>query len=789
MWWNILKKDFKRNKVTNIILIIFIILATTFMASSISNLKVISHSMANYFEKAGLPDLNIISYYNVSDEKMIYDFLDSNEYVEDWKKDELLILSKENFTNEKGEVIENEYLNIVMPININNSKLFNEKNKEITKVADGEIYLTNKIMGKNDIKVGDNISINLGSYHKSFKVIGNIKDAFYDYYFKESRIFISEKDYKDISMLNKLSRGSIYSVKSSQVDKLKQEFDAIGAKVYYVVDKNGVENTYIIDRALLLVIMGVSIVLILISFTIFYFIINFTINEEYREIGIMKAIGIQESKIRCIYTVKYLAIAILGGMGGLILSFPFENIILENVQRNNVILIDRISFTLNLLVVIGVIVLIVIFAYLSTKKVSRCTPLDAIRRGDTGDRYQNKTLFTLSKSYIKVTWFLALNDISSGLKRYIPLTLIFTLGIIMMIAPINALNTLSNPGVVTLLGLAESDLYLYDKDELPKIIENKSQQNIEAERKFIEDKINDEGIVGKVWIDAYSHYTISFKDKLYNTIVYHGIGNKTDSYNYLDGQSPKYSDEVAITSVTAEKLGAKIGDTIKVKVNEKNKEYLVTAFFQTIEYPGDGIRFSEKEQLEYHSAGVLPTFQISYKDKVGLEEQESRKDKIQSLFPNLKVYTTEEIVPVFIGDFFGRSEDVKQVILLVILSINILVIILSMTTFIVKEKDDIAIMKSIGFDNKAIISWQTLRIGIILVISIILGVTVSTPIAKLTIGKAFNLLGLSQVEFRINPIEVYLIYPSIVFIVTILVGFITALQVKNISSKETNSIE
>lgn len=46
------------------------------------------------------------------------------------------------------------------------------------------------------------------------------------------------------------------------------------------------------------------------------FVITFSIREEFREIGVMKAIGIRNAKIRRLYIVKYLAMAIVGGTVG-----------------------------------------------------------------------------------------------------------------------------------------------------------------------------------------------------------------------------------------------------------------------------------------------------------------------------------------------------------------------------------------------------------------------------------------------------------------------------------------
>ena len=57
--------------------------------------------------------------------------------------------------------------------------------------------------------------------------------------------------------------------------------------------------------------------------------ITFTVTEEYREIGVMKAIGITDFKIRSLYLVKYLMLAVVGAAIGFLASIPFGNMLLQ----------------------------------------------------------------------------------------------------------------------------------------------------------------------------------------------------------------------------------------------------------------------------------------------------------------------------------------------------------------------------------------------------------------------------------------------------------------------------
>ena len=56
MYLNILKKDLRRKKTMNVILLIFIMLAATFIAGSANNLITVSSAVDNFLEKAGIPD-------------------------------------------------------------------------------------------------------------------------------------------------------------------------------------------------------------------------------------------------------------------------------------------------------------------------------------------------------------------------------------------------------------------------------------------------------------------------------------------------------------------------------------------------------------------------------------------------------------------------------------------------------------------------------------------------------------------------------------------------------------
>lgn len=54
MYFSILKKDLKRKKTMNIIMLVFVILSSMFVSSSVNNIVTVTTALDNYFDMAGM---------------------------------------------------------------------------------------------------------------------------------------------------------------------------------------------------------------------------------------------------------------------------------------------------------------------------------------------------------------------------------------------------------------------------------------------------------------------------------------------------------------------------------------------------------------------------------------------------------------------------------------------------------------------------------------------------------------------------------------------------------------
>ena len=73
--------------------------------------------------------------------------------------------------------------------------------------------------------------------------------------------------------------------------------------------------------------------------------------------------------------------------------------------------------------------------------------------------------------------------------------------------------------------------------------------------------------------------------------------------------------------------------------------------------------------------------------------------------------------------------------------------------------------------------------------AVIIAVILTEPFSQLAVGGIFKAMGSKYIIFDVNILETYIIYPLIVFAVTILAVFISAQGIRGISTQEVNNIE
>lgn len=785
MFFNILKKDLKRKKTMNVILLVFIILCTTFLASSANNMFT-TLSALDYFEEK----TNGADYYLFSFEKEnIENWINSCDQVVNYEFSEFLMLEPNQIELQSKEKFSSGGTTSLAQLGKTYNIVLDKNNEPLKEIKPGEIALANDTAKSNNLKIGDSVTVKIGNKTKTFQLTNIVKDmAFGTSYMGISKIIVSTDDYNYFVDADNSVFGNAFLIETSNVEKLEKDLKKHDFALFADFSSNTVRFCYVMDMMIASILMIVSICLILIALVVLRFTIGFTIQEDFREIGIMKAIGMRNKGIKGLYVVKYFAISVVGTLVGVIFSVPFGNLLMKNIQDNVAMESSGGNLWINLLCGVLTVLLVVGFCYLSASKVNKFTAIQAIRNGSSGERFKHKSPIKLHKRKNMVTiLYMALNDIFSSLKSFSVLIVTFILGTLMVIIPTNSANTLTGDDCLTLFGMTQSDVYISNN----KTNDYLSKDNDDVIRKDMNDLENlyRENGVDIDLVIQYMYRAKAYTNNIEDSVIVmgmQGIDVDESEFSYIAGVAPKLENEIAMTERAMEKLGVCIGDNVHLRCGPQTKSYIITASYQTMMNMGDTMRFSSAAEIDYKNVdGFLP-FEGRLKDRNNIDSQ---IEKLRELSPQCTVRNRSEYLSVYLSSIVDSINSVKWMIIIVILLINCLITILMTKTLMTKDIGEIALLKNIGFTDYSIKLWQALRVIIILAVSIFVGVLLSHPLNSVVVKLTFGMMGAKNYEMNIVPLEIYLLYPLVLFVGTALTVLYSVNAVNKINLREVNNME
>ena len=104
MFWRILKKDLKRKKTMNVILLLFVILCAMFASAAVNNIIAVTGGIEHYFEAANVPDVTVQM---LAEESTAEERIRALPSVKEVKAEQwLIVLSSKSFEH-NGKKLEN----------------------------------------------------------------------------------------------------------------------------------------------------------------------------------------------------------------------------------------------------------------------------------------------------------------------------------------------------------------------------------------------------------------------------------------------------------------------------------------------------------------------------------------------------------------------------------------------------------------------------------------------------------------------------------------------------------
>jgi putative ABC transport system permease protein len=485
---------------------------------------------------------------------------------------------------------------------------------------------------------------------------------------------------------------------------------------------------------------------------------------------VLKAIGFRDFAIKRLYLTKYLGLSIIGGIVGFIIGIQLSELMSIKLSQYIIRPDGVMGILISMISVMAMILVTLLFCLLCMHKINKASAIDAIRQGHTGERFEASRKIHLHHSkYLSPALFLAFSDVINKLKSYSVLIVTFIISVAIIITPINLMNTIVTPKFINYLGVIEADFYT--KSE----VANKPVTEIRKELSKLNQEMHNTNFKITLTVD-YSFNAKYISDNGKDNIRISGMKSEpATTFHYLEGEAPKLTNEIAITSIMSQKYDKHIGDYITFEIDNKKDRFLITGLVQTITNEGNMIRvgdaYSPVNATSYLFAG-----------KINVPEPEKAQvlEALQQQLPELDLKSATDLLGEITGGFMGQLKSIIYLLTASVCLITFFITSLFVRLLIAKEVRSIAVMKSLGFKNGVIQRWQVLRISILLLGSIIIGVFTANVLGEWVIGFVFQMFGVTKMSFNIVPQQVYLLFPLLILLVVLLAVYSSCGQIKKV---------
>ncbi|WP_301246609.1 ABC transporter permease [Paenibacillus vandeheii] len=760
-----------RKKGINIALFVFILLAALLMSSGTRMIMELTSSIHYLFTESKTPHV-VQMHAGELDETKVNEWAQANEMVEKHQIVEMINIDGSHlFFGAEAE--KNSIMDIDFVVQNQNFDFLLNLDSEIVQVNDGEIAVPVYYFQQKKLKIGDSINIKDNSFTRTYKIVDFVRDAQMNPSIIHSKRFVisqgefqslkqntGETEYliefrlKDPQMINDFTQ-------AYQNTNLPNAGPVVNYSLFQLLNA-------LTDGVVAAVVILVSLILIVIAVLSIRFTMLATIEEDYREISIMKAIGISERDIKKLYLSKYVVMAGLGSIIGYFTSLLVNRLLMSNMMLYiGTAPKTWLHYVITLFAAVIIFAIVVFFCNRVLRRFNHISAVEALRSGSLGETRMSPNRLSLSKNrWLSVPVFLGLKDIIQRLNMFRLLLFVFIISSFIMIVPVNFLNTLQAPSFISYMGVGQSDIR----------IDLRHSEDIEQRYSELIEYIQKDTNVLK-----YSAFVTSQFKVLNSEGGYDHLSVETGDFNvfplsYVKGVAPKNENEIALSDANSNEMKKKTGDTLILLVNGKEKTMTVSGIYQDVTNGGK----TAKARLPYNQDRVLwYVLSLDLKD-----DGSTISDKIAEYaqtFAPAKVTDLQGYLYQTLGGTIHQLKLVTVLALVVALLVTILITSLFLKMLVAKDSGDIAILKSLGFPISSIQFKYVAMSLIVLGVGVLIGTVLSNTAGQLMISLIMAYFGASHIVFVIDPLKSYVLCPLLLAATIICTAIISIQSIKESS--------
>ncbi len=761
--------DLIKNKGVNVALLIILIMSAFLMATGAMVMERSVGAVNALLDEAKPPHF-LQMHKGDYDREALDKFANDHPEIESWLIEEMLgfdggsIAWSQPSSGESGDFSSSLIDNLFVTQNDDFDFLI-DGSGAIPHPSTGKVFVPVGYQQRFALQIGDKVTIRTDFGNQAFTVGGFVRDSqMASSLSSATRFLVSDTDFQNLAEAGGGDPEIIAEYRlsdTSLISQFERSYESDDA-----LPKNGQAVTYQMiqiinafsDGLVALALVFVSGLLVVIALLNLRFVIRGTLEDEVREIGVMKAIGLPNKAISGLYLAKYSVMTLVGCVIGGVLAVIATQFLTQNVQANYAQApVGPLTFLVPVLALLVVYLIVIAMCRGVLRGVRNVEVVNALVHGSTLDekqtarrakrlarRARRTNLATASRGNMNSR--LALLDLRAEAGQWLLIPVVFALAIFLIVIPTNLLTTFESPRFVTNMGAPESDL--------------------RADLQFSDDvDAAHEQLLSRMRADDRLTQVRDYANVLYETPGEEGweslrveVGDYSGgTVAFISGQAPQVG-EIALSVLNAEQYQLSVEDEMSLRhgKGDATETVVISGIYQDVTSGGHTAKM--KGEVASGATGyVIYADTAEGEDPAAIARGYSEDNPVATVIPmqeyvkqTLDYVTTAFRNAAILAGVFG-------------VGVALLITILFLKLRLTRERTKMGVLSAIGFSSREIAFQVRLKVLLTVVVGTLFGSILAATVGEWLVGAAISQagLGIARLDFIPNPWLVYLAYPLI----------------------------
>lgn len=592
------RNDLRRDPGVSVAIAVMITISACLMASGAMVVERLVGAVDELFERAQPPHF-LQMHQGDYDVAALEAFAAEHPEIESWFIEEMVgfdggsIAWERAATGERGDLSESLIDNLFVTQSTEFDFLLDAEGG-VPRPDAGEIYVPVVYAQRYGLQVGDELTVTTLEGRHELRVAGTVRDAQMASSLSSATRFVVSST--DLAVLGAAGGGvpeiivEYLLTDAGLADALQAAYTADPA-----LPMNGEAVTYALIRTLnvisdglaAILLMGVALLLVAIALLNLRFVIRGRLQDDVRQIGAMKAIGLPHRDISRMYLATYAVLTavgcVLGGALGVV-AVPFLTRGVQTSYADSGFGLR--SAAVLLLALAAVAVVVVLSCRRVLRQVATVQVVDALVHGSLLDAKQAARRNRRAARRVRraglaagsgrsINRRLALLDLRAEPRQWLLIPVVLYLAAMVMALPAHLLTTLSSPSIVTSMGMPEADL-LVDLQHADDLTTARAEMAAALQR---DDRL--------VAVQLFARKLLEVQGPHGWQTIQVDVGDySAPTIRYTQGRAP-VTGEIALSILNADTYEVTTGDELDLRIDDQVRSVVVSGIYADVTSGGD----------------------------------------------------------------------------------------------------------------------------------------------------------------------------------------------------------